>query len=668
MDYLAGLNDAQKEAVLTTEGPLLVLAGAGSGKTRVITHRILHLIRQGVAPDNILAVTFTNKAAKEMRERIAALIQKDAAGDASIRDGSEHSPIYGSGRRFPVTTTFHSFGVRVIREHHEVLGLKKHFSIYDRNDTMRAIKQAMEQADYSTKEHEPKNILGSISRAKGDGLTPEEYLADAKSYGARAAGTVWGHYERILRENDALDFDDLLVKTRDLLAQHADILEAYRNRYRYIHVDEFQDTNAIQMDILKLLAAHGNVCVVGDVDQSIYSWRGAQIKNLLQFEKFFPATKIIKLEENYRSTKVIIDASNAIIEKNLNRPEKTVFTNNVEGEPIICTVAENEKTEAAAVATKIKDLIKTGARPSDFAIIYRTNSQSRTLEEAMLHSSVAYQVLGTKFFERAEVKDTLAYLRYALSGTTGDLARIINVPSRGIGKVSLLKIMEGKREELTGKAAAALAQFDAMVAEIAAAAKERPVSETLRLIIEKSGMEGSFRADGEEGAERLANVHELVSLATKFNDLPADDAVQQLLEEAALQSDQDELAEKETFDAVRLMTIHASKGLEFPYVFITGLEQGLFPHEGFDTGSSKRDTEEERRLFYVALTRAQKQIFLSMAQSRMIFGSTRWNEPSPFLSDIPEALMVHDAPPPRSGGGKKGGLLDDWEGESTIWL
>jgi len=667
MEHLKGLNAAQQEAVCTINGAVLVLAGAGSGKTRVITHRILEIIRSGVPANRILAVTFTNKAAAEMRERLHTLLSSHAIPD----DFGEVSVA------MPTATTFHSLGVRILREHHERLGLPKHFAIYDRSDTMRAIKSAMEAANYSVKEFEPKNILSAISKAKGEGETPEQYLLNAKSYGARAAGEVWKRYEIIMREAGALDFDDLLIKTYNLLRDHEDIRKGYQERWQYIHVDEFQDTNKIQMETLRLLAEHGNVCVVGDVDQSIYSWRGAQIKNLLQFEEHFPDVKQIKLEENYRSTKVIIDASNAIIAKNKQRPDKTVYTNNEEGEPIICIYAENEKNEAREVAKKIKGLIDAGTKPSGIAIIYRMNFQSRVLEEAMITKGVPYQLLGTKFFERAEVKDVLSYLRYILSENKGDFARIINVPKRGIGKVSMDKILAGDRQTITPQAKGALMNFDIVISKLREKVYEQPVDVTLRAIIEDMGLEASLRAGGDEGEERLQNVYELVALATKYSHLEPNEAVEQLLEESALQSDQDEIGNKEdVVDAVRLMTIHSSKGLEFPHVFITGLEKGLFPHEGFDPGT-KRDNEEERRLFYVALTRAGKRAYLSMAQSRMVFGSTRYNEPSPFIGDIPHELIEEERPSAIQHRGigftpdpnKKRGLLDDdWGAETTVWL
>ncbi len=623
ISYLTGLNDPQKEAVLCTDGPLMVLAGAGSGKTRVITHRIVHLIHQGVAPHNILAVTFTNKAAKEMRERVNALTQKYFPSDRAVVDS------------YPTVTTFHSLGVRILREFHETLGLRRHFTIYDRADSQRAVKQAIEKAGYNPKEFEPRKILSIISRAKGDAKTVLEFKDTANSFPDQVAATVWEHYEAILRAEHALDFDDLLAKTLFLLREHKSVRETLQQRFQYIHVDEYQDTNRVQFTIMELLAGDThNICVVGDIDQNIYSWRGADIKNVLQFERHFPRTKTVLLEENYRSTQTIIAASNDIIKKNQNRVEKNVFTNNTEGEKLTLYASMTGIDEAEYVALTAKTLIADGADPASIAVLYRTNFQSRSLEEAFLNYAVPYQLLGTKFFERKEIKDVLSYLRLALNpGSNADLARIINEPTRGIGKVTMLKVIEGKRGELNASAAAKVKLFDDIIADIAKTAQEKPLSDTIKFIMGRSGIESVLKDEGtEEALERLENLRELVTLASRFNDVAPSEAVEQLLETAALQSDQDELKEKEEQNAVRLMTIHAAKGLEFAYVFITGLEEGLFPHERLDDG--RTDQEEERRLFYVALTRAEKKVFLTYAHMRTIFGSQRINVPSSFLNDI----------------------------------
>lgn len=621
--YVEGLNEAQREAVLSIDGPLMVLAGAGSGKTRVITHRIVHLIHHGTAPHNILAVTFTNKAAKEMRERVLALIATYPPSERALLDST------------PVVTTFHSLGVRILREFHEAVGLRRHFTIYDRSDSLKAIKQALEKADYNPKEFEPRRILGMISRAKGDAMTLDSYRDAASSYPEQVAAEVWEKYDAILHDEQALDFDDLLAKTLRLLEKNQMVRETLQKRFAYIHVDEYQDTNRVQFEIMELLSNDDkNICVVGDIDQNIYSWRGADIKNVLQFERHFRGAKTILLEENYRSTKTIIAASNEIIAKNQNRVEKTVFTNNHEGEKIGLYAAMTGIDEAEYVALTAQSLIANGTDPSAIAVLYRTNFQSRALEEAFLNFEVPYQLLGTKFFERKEVKDVLSYLRLALNpGSNADLARVINTPTRGIGKVTMLKVMEGKRSELTGATLKKVEAFDTIMMDIAKTAQTQRLSETIKFIMKRTGIEALYKDEGtEEALERLENLRELVTLAIRYDDIPPTEAVELLLESAALQSDQDEIKEKEELNAVRLMTIHAAKGLEFSYVFITGLEEGLFPHERLD--DARIDQEEERRLFYVALTRAQKKVFLTYAHMRTIFGSQRVNIPSSFLNDI----------------------------------
>lgn len=623
MDYLKGLNEPQRAAVEYTTGPLLVLAGAGSGKTRVITHRIVHLIHQGTAPHNILAVTFTNKAASEMRDRVRALIEQFPSSNRAGFDS------------YPTVTTFHSFGVRTLREHHATLSLPRHFTIFDRSDSIKVIKKSLEQAGYSPKQFEPRKILSIISRAKGDALSRSNFLETASSYPERVAGEIWELYEKALRTEGALDFDDLLLKTLHLLRDHPVVRDTIVQRYQYIHIDEYQDTNAVQYEIARILAGEKkNICVVGDIDQNIYSWRGADIQNVLQFERHFPGAHTILLAENYRSTKTIIAASNAIIEKNKNRIEKDVFTQNADGEKITLYAANQGIDEAEYIALQAKKLIADGARPSDIALLFRTNFQSRVLEEAFLNFDVPYQVLGTKFFERKEVKDVLSFLRLALNPAgTADLSRVVNVPPRGIGKVTALKLIEGKRDTLTGATLEKVQRFDQMMQDIADHARTEVISKTLKFIISRTGLETHFKKSGtDDDLERLENLRELVSLAVRFDELNPEDAVEALLENAALQSDQDEIKAKEELDAVRLMTIHAAKGLEFPYVFVTGLEEGLFPHERLD--SSGVDHEEERRLFYVALTRAEKKVWLTYAHMRTIFGSQRVNVPSSFLNDI----------------------------------
>lgn len=622
--YLETLNEKQRQAVQHTEGPLLVLAGAGSGKTRVITHRIVHLVHQGVAPNNILAVTFTNKAAKEMRERVNALVKKYPPSERSAIDS------------LPTVTTFHALGVRILREFHDSLGLPRHFTIYDRADSLKAVKQALQKGDFDPKEFEPRKMLSRISKAKGDAQTVSEFEEAAASFPDKVVATVWKNYESILHSQHALDFDDLLIKTLYLIKTFPHVIETLQNRYKYIHVDEYQDTNAVQFTIAKLITGkEQNICVVGDIDQNIYSWRGADIKNVLQFERQFSGASTILLEENYRSTKTIIAASNEIIEKNKNRVAKEVFTNNEAGEKITLYSAMTGIDEAEYITLAAKSLIDEGTNPADIAILYRTNFQSRVLEEAFLNYQVPYQLLGTKFYERKEIKDTLSYLRLSLNPeSNADLARVINEPTRGIGKVTMLKVMEGRRAELKGATLEKVNRFDQMMSDIADEARTKPLSETLKFIIKRTGIEAELKKNGtEDDLSRLENLQELVTLGKRYDEMSPEAAVEAIIETAALQSDQDELKNKEEEeDAVRLMTVHSAKGLEFDNVFISGLEEGLFPHERLDdTGI---DHEEERRLFYVALTRAAKKVFLTYAHMRTIYGTQRVNVPSQFLNDI----------------------------------
>jgi DNA helicase II / ATP-dependent DNA helicase PcrA len=646
---LAGLNPPQRTAVTHTTGPLLILAGAGAGKTRVITHRIAYLIHQGIPPHQILAVTFTNKAASEMRERVDQLLTSLGGGIARAHQETR-----------PLVTTFHSFGVRILREHHQTIHLHKSFTIYDRSDSVRAIKKALEKAGYSPKQFEPRKILSAISKAKGDAETRQNFTDTADSYFARVVAEVWEHYQAELTREHALDFDDLLLRTYTLIKDYPVIREVLQDRYQYIHVDEYQDTNRVQFEIIRLLAGtKHNLCVVGDVDQNIYSWRGADIKNVLQFEKYFPQTTTVFLEENYRSTQTIIAASNSVIAKNKARIPKNVFTNNEPGDLITLKATQSGGEEADYVVSTIQSLMQSGVAPSEIAVLYRTNFQSRALEEAFLNYEVPYQLLGTKFFERKEIKDTLSFLRLALNpASQSDLARVINVPARGIGKVTLLKLLSGNTQTLTPAVAKKVDDFMTLLDDIAASARTEPISTTIAFIMKRTGIEADLRSKAtEEDLERLENLQELVTLATRYNELGGEASALALIENAALQSDQDELASKETRDAVRLMTVHAAKGLEFPYVFITGLEEGLFPHERLD--DARIDHEEERRLFYVALTRAGKKVFLTYAQVRTIFGSQRINVPSSFLQDIEGAQLEIEG----------GSAQDTTSGyERTIWL
>ncbi len=630
MSHLNGLNERQKEAVLATEGPLLIIAGAGAGKTRVLTHRILHLIEKGVPAETILAITFTNKAAKEMLTRVHALMERD--------------PALRRNERSPFISTFHALGAEMLRRDGARMGLPQRFTILDRDDSKRLVREAMQSIGVDPKQFEPGKMLAIIGKEKGDMVTEAEYAARTGGrYTAETVSAVWNEYERLKTREKSLDFDDLLLKPALLLAKNREVRAAYQNRFRYLHIDEYQDTNRVQYELARLLTgAEKNIAVVGDGDQNIYSWRGASVKNMMDFEKDYPEAKVVLLEENYRSTQKILAAANSVITKNTERHEKTLFTRNDEGEQIGLFVAADENDEAAFVASTSAELIAEGARPDEIAVLYRANFQSRALEEAMMHMGVPYQVLGTRFFERREVKDIVAYLRAALdSSNPADLKRVVEAPARGIGKVTLLKILAGREEELPAKMRERVAALRTLLEQIRKSANEQKLSETIRFIISASGIEREYKKNGEEGLERLENIRELVTFAAKYDALAPEEARERFLTDAALGSEQDELSREKT--GVKLMTVHASKGLEFPFVFITGLEQGLFPHES----GEPRDHEEERRLFYVALTRAEKKVFLTYAGVRTLFGARQVTLPSEFLSDIDEELLNVD------GGGRK---------------
>jgi DNA helicase-2/ATP-dependent DNA helicase PcrA len=520
-----------------------------------------------------------------------------------------------------------------------VLGFKRTPIIYDRADSLKTIKEILKPLGSS--EIEPRALLAAISRQKGEGHTAEEFAANAEYSRDRFLASVWRAYDHALKEDGALDFDDLLARATALLRKNAELQTRYQERWPYIHIDEYQDTNRIQAEMAELLVGRGrNICAVGDIDQTIYGWRGADIANILSFEKKFPGSRVILLEENYRSTKTILTAANQVIAKNVFRRDKNLYTKNSDGEPIAVYQAYDEIDEAGFIARKVAEYREHGAEPKDFAVLYRANFQSRAIEEALLAADIPYQVLGTRFFERREVKDLLSYIRAALYGNNTDVARTANVPARGIGKVTLLKMLAGQEGELTGAVQSKVAQFRALLSKIKNAADTLKPSELITFVLIESGMERMYKEDKIEGAERLENVRELGTLAARYDIQSIPEGLENFLESAALQSDQDEL--KEETNAVRLMTVHASKGLEFPYVFITGLEEGLFPYERED--ETVADTEEERRLMYVALTRAQKKIFLSSAAVRTVFGSKRATLPSQFLSDISDDLLELEAP------------------------
>jgi DNA helicase-2/ATP-dependent DNA helicase PcrA len=480
-------------------------------------------------------------------------------------------------------------------------------------------------------------ILSIISREKGNGVTLKNFEERVHDYMSEIVLSVWKHYDATLLKEKALDFDDLLIKTATLLKENSVVRERWQNTWSHVHVDEYQDTNRVQYEIMKILSEKtNNVCVVGDVDQNIYSWRGADIKNILNFERDFKGAKVVLLEENYRSTAVILEVANAIIKKNKNRFEKNLFTKKTGGDKISLYEAYDENDEARFIADKANELIQKGTRASNIAVLYRANFQSRVIEEAFLEKNTPYQVLGTRFFDRKEVKDVVSYIRASLNlESLSDIERIINVPARGIGKATVAKIFSGKENELSSSFALKWQSFKGLLSKIKQRVETEKASEVIKFIIKESGMEKSF-IDGrtEEDMERLENIQELATLATKYDALTPGLGIEKLLENAALEGDQDEI--KEDKDAVRLMTVHASKGLEFDAVFIAGLEQDLFPHRGREGDKNKRDNEEERRLFYVAVTRARKKLFASYADTRTLFGSRQLAVPSEFVFDIPE--------------------------------
>ncbi len=625
MDYLEGLNDAQRRAVLAKDGPVSVLAGAGSGKTHVLTTRIYHLVRGGVPPREILAVTFTNKAAREMRERVRALL--------------------GDGKDVPFIATFHGLGRELLESYGSAIGIRRFFSVYDRDDSEKAIAAALKALDISTKELSPRAVLGRISRAKGEGMRASEFHEKygRSSFGARIVAEAWLHYEKALKAEKALDFDDLIAEPVRLLEEHPAIRATAQGRWRYLHIDEYQDTNKLQERLAGLLAEkHKNIFVVGDGDQAIYGWRGAKMENILNFDKKYPEAETIVLERNYRSTKNLVDAANAVIEKNKNRKEKYSTTENGAGDPISIHAARSAEDEARWIAAKIRALIRDGVAPEGIAILFRTNFQSRALEEGLLRAGIPYKLLGTRFFARKEVKDALAWVRLAMDPSReADRMRAASSPPRGLGKVTLGKLAAGQRALLRAGELAKVEQFERVVDELARAAQTLASSEFVKLSIEKSGIRRALLEEGsEEDRERFQNVEELVSIAVRHDATPGKEGIALFLAEAALASDQDEMDQGER-SGVTLMTVHAAKGLEFDTVFVSGMEEGLFPHHGMGSEDA-RDEEEERRLFYVAMTRAQKRLFLTFAHVRTIYGSESLTEPSSFLADIDRSLVVYD--------------------------
>lgn len=634
------LNSKQQEAVLHTEGPLLIIAGAGAGKTKTITERIVEIIKRGTDPRAILAVTFTNKAAKEMRERIVNRLEEEHI----IEKENPYHPT-------PVIKTFHSLGLMMLSEHGERLGLLKHPTILDSSDSLSIIKKAMEQLGLDPKTHDPSKIRTIISREKGDFVNLKTYREKVVSAQMDVVASVWRIYDEELKNQKAVDFDDLIVRAVHMLEDHTDIRTYYQHRFKYVHVDEYQDTNGAQYAFVKLLVSGeaNNICAVGDTDQNIYSWRGANIRNIINFEKDFPGTKIVLLEENYRSTGNILSLANNAIKKNTVRQDKNLFTSQGEGEKIDIMPSWDEQAEGELVAETCKTLIEEGQDPRNIAVLYRANFQSRVLEEAFIRANVTYNLLGTKFFERREVKDVMSYLRAAVNrASQSDLRRVFETPKRGIGKVTVAKIFAG--EPVPAAASTKIEKVYDFLDRIEEALTNDPLSHIMQMIIVDSGMEREMLEGSSEDRERLENARELVSLTIRYDGFPASEIITQFLEETSLQSDQDNDTKEK--NGVRLMTIHASKGLEFDRVFVVGLEHDLFPHKNIgNRKQSKEESEEERRLFYVAVTRARKHLYLCYAELRTIFGQKQINAPSEFLDDVPEeSKELHDLYYKQGGG------------------
>ena len=638
INFSGNLNERQKEAAEHKNGPLLIIAGAGAGKTKTIAHRIAKLINSGVEPKNILAVTFTNKAAKEMGDRVRLLLPPCEIN------------------KLPFISTFHSLGVHILKENAETIGRNRYFSILDQDESLSYLKKSARETGFDPKEINLKAIRGVISSNKNKMISIETYRKESKAgFFKDMTANIWKRYEENLRENDSYDFDDLLLKTVELFKDKKEILNYYQALWQYIHIDEYQDTNTVQYELSRLLAEkHGNLCVVGDTDQAIYSWRAADYRNILNFEDNFPGAKTILLEQNYRSTKKILELANRVIQKNKFRKEKNLFTLNEDGEKATLYEAIDESDEANFVIKKTKELInKKNVDPSQIAILYRANFQSRILEEYFLRSGIPYQILGTRFYERKEIKDIIAFIKFALNPKDNEsLGRIINVPARGIGKITLEKIISGKENELPASAKEKLADFRRKMEKIRESLLKNKLPEVIKFIVKETGMDLMFKEESkEEGTDRLENILELANIATKYSEFPIEEALDKFLTDTSLMSDQDAIMDKQKKNGVRLMTVHASKGLEFKYVFVTGLEQNLFPHKSF--GDEPNDPEEERRLFYVAVTRAKEKLFLSYASSRMIFGQRQVSMSSEFLSDLDESLADIEKTEYYSGGNER---------------
>ncbi|WP_025026146.1 DNA helicase PcrA [Caldalkalibacillus mannanilyticus] len=648
---IESLNPQQRRAVVETDGPILLVAGAGSGKTRVLTHRIAYLLAEKrITPWNILAITFTNKAAREMKDRVAALV------------GGQAEDIWIS--------TFHSMCVRILRRDIDRLGYSRNFSILDSGDQLSVVKEVMKRLNLDTKKFEPKAIRGSISHFKNELKTPQEVSNLVGNYYDKVVADVYEGYQKTLRTNHALDFDDLIMLTVRLFQEVPDVLDFYQRKFQYIHVDEYQDTNRAQYLLVSLLAdRHRNICVVGDTDQSIYMFRGADISIILSFEKDYKDAKVIKLEQNYRSTKRILQAANEVIKNNSSRKAKNLWTENEEGAKITYYRGDNEQGEAYFITEKIQEAISKGSKYKDIAILYRTNAQSRVIEEVFLKSNIPYQIVGgTKFYDRKEIKDILAYLRL-ISNPDDDISfrRIVNVPKRGIGEATVDRLAQYADEKgismysalaevdfigLSSRAANQLASFYDLMRNMIQMVDYLSVTELTEQILEKTEyIEILKKENSIEANARIENIEELLSVTQDFEQKSEDKTLLAFLTELALVADIDQVDddEEEVGNQVLLMTLHSAKGLEFPYVFLVGLEEGIFPHNRALIEES--EMEEERRLAYVGITRAEKELFLTNARMRTLFGRTGMNPESRFIQEIPAEILESANPTAASSGG-----------------
>ncbi|MBI3442643.1 MAG: UvrD-helicase domain-containing protein [Candidatus Sungbacteria bacterium] len=622
IDLLHGLNEKQQEAVLAVNGPVLILAGPGSGKTRTITHRIAHLISTGVPSEHILAVTFTNKAAGEMRERVATLL------------------FPSSSFQLPFMGTFHSLCVRILQVHAQKLGYFPRFTIFDDDDASGLIKEIMRDFEINPKQFSPGAISAEISRLKNELMTPAHYAEtnDLTNLFPQTIEKIYAEYQHRLRQCNAMDFDDLLGNVVLLFENHPDVLASYQDRFQYIHVDEWQDTNRVQYLLIKALAEKSrNIAVVGDDAQAIYAFRGADFRNILNFEQDWPDAKVIILDQNYRSTQIILNAASAVIGRNKNQREKQLWTEQSGGEQIMLSITENERTEAEYLLETMMEQRTRGYALKDMVVLYRTNAQSRVFEEMLLENNIPYKIVGgVRFYQRKEIKDILAYIRLLLNEKDiMSLKRIINVPPRGIGKKSL-EFYRNQTLKPPGRTKTeALNAFDALLADLRDVIHHQIGSECIKHLVSTIKYREYLEETQPQAEERWQNIQELVSVAKRYDDLNPPTGLEKLLEDAALMAEQDETNAPQ--DAINLMTLHAAKGLEFAVVFLVGLEEGIFPHSR--ALFSPSELEEERRLCYVGLTRAKEKVFLSCALRRMHFGSIQANIPSRFLREIPEHLI-----------------------------